>query len=66
VTLPGRAESATSVATGFVQGSPLAHALAERKADVPAVIKAVAKRIAAVGGERPFQVPLHALVITAR
>jgi SAM-dependent methyltransferase len=66
VTLPGRAESATSVATGFLQGSPLAHALAERKADVAATVAAVAKRIAAVGGERPFQVPLHALVITAR
>jgi hypothetical protein len=60
------AESATSVATGFLQGTPLAHVLAERKADVAAAVKAVAKRIAAVGGERPFQVQLQALVITAR
>ena len=65
VRLEGASPSAVDFATGFVQGSPLFHALVERGADIDLVARKLAEALAVVGGERPFKVPLAATVITA-
>jgi SAM-dependent methyltransferase len=61
----GEAASAQDVATGFVKGTPLFPALAERGADFDRVIREVAAVLARSGGERPFRTPLSALVLEA-
>ena len=60
-----QAPSAEDVAKGFVKGTPLFPALADRKADHDQIVREVAAVLARVGGERPFRVPLHALLLEA-
>lgn len=62
----GQSASAEDVALGFLTGSPLSFELAERDADAAAFGDELAKRLAALGGERPFRAELAATVITAR
>ncbi len=64
VSLESLAESAVDVATGIAKGSPLSFELTERGADPETVIEELARRLAAVGGERPFRAELAATVIT--
>jgi hypothetical protein len=61
----GTAPRAEDVATGFIKGSPLFPALAERGADHDQVIREVTKVLAAAGGERPFRTPLLGLLLEA-
>ena len=61
----GQAPSAEDVATGFIKGSPLFLALAERGADHDRVIREVTKVLAQAGGERPFRTPLSGLLLEA-
>ena len=57
--------SAEDVATGFIKGTPLFPALQERGADHDDVVREVAAALAKIGGERPFKVPLFALLLEA-
>ena len=57
--------SAEDVATGFIKGTPLFPALQERGADHDRVVREVAAVLAKVGGERPFRIPLFALLLEA-
>jgi len=61
----GRAESAASLATGFVRGNPLWNQLVERGVDAPAFEAAVTAALAARFGDRPCDSPLSAHVVTA-
>jgi SAM-dependent methyltransferase len=65
VRLEGLADSALDVATGIAKGSPLSYELAERGADPETVLEELARRLASVGGDRPFRAELAATVITA-
>lgn len=60
-----RSDSARELATGFVRGSPLAKELGARGVDPAPIVDAVAAGLARLGGERPFRVAMHALVVTA-
>jgi SAM-dependent methyltransferase len=64
VRLESLAESALDVAIGIAKGSPLSYELAERGADPETVAGELARRLAAVGGERPFTAELAATIIT--
>jgi SAM-dependent methyltransferase len=64
VRLESLAKSALDVALGIATGSPLSHQLAERGADPETVAGELARRLVAVGGERPFRAELAATVIT--
>jgi SAM-dependent methyltransferase len=59
------AASAEDVAFGFLTGTPLSHDLSERSADPDAFGDELTRRLAAVGGDRPFRAELAATVITA-
>jgi SAM-dependent methyltransferase len=59
------AASAEDVALGYLTGTPLAYELTERGADPDAFGAELARRLAAVGGDRPFRAELAATVITA-
>jgi SAM-dependent methyltransferase len=59
------APSAEDVALGYLTGTPLAHDLSERGADPEAFGAELARRLASVGGDRPFRAQLAATVITA-
>jgi ubiquinone/menaquinone biosynthesis C-methylase UbiE len=65
VLLEGLGPSAADFAAGFTLGSPLAHDLAGRDADVAAVTHALTGALIPVGGEQPFKPPLAATVIRA-
>jgi ubiquinone/menaquinone biosynthesis C-methylase UbiE len=65
VFLPGVGPSAADFAAGFTLGSPLAHELAARDADVDTVTRALTDALIPVGGEQPFKPPLAATVIRA-
>jgi SAM-dependent methyltransferase len=65
VRLESLAESAQDVALGIATGSPLSYQLAERGADPETVAAELARRLGAVGGERPFRAELAATIITA-
>jgi ubiquinone/menaquinone biosynthesis C-methylase UbiE len=65
VDLEGHAPSARHVAMGFARGTPLAAGLAERRADVEAVVEAIARALRDGDGPMPYAAPLAALVITA-
>ena len=65
VRLESLADSALDVALGVATGSPLSYQLAERGADPETVAGELARRLVAVGGERPFRAELAATVITA-
>lgn len=60
------AESAEEVALGFTTGTPLFFQLTERGSDLRAVGAELSRRLAALGGERPFEAELAATVITAK
>lgn len=63
--LPSEAPDAAAAATGFLQGTPLAADLADRKADLPAITAASAKALAARFGDRPCRATMGAWVVTA-
>jgi ubiquinone/menaquinone biosynthesis C-methylase UbiE len=65
VCVRSRGPSAADFATGFALGSPLTHELVERGADPEAVARELTRALIPVGGERPFEPPLAATVITA-
>lgn len=65
VRLESPADSALDVASGIAKGSPLSYELAERGADPETVVDELARRLASVGGDRPFRAELAATVITA-
>ena len=58
----GVAPSAEDVATGFIKGTPLFPALAERGADHDRVIR---EMVSVLGSERPFRTPLSGLLLEA-
>ncbi|HJQ97582.1 MAG TPA: methyltransferase domain-containing protein [Candidatus Polarisedimenticolaceae bacterium] len=58
----GTAPSSEHVATGFVKGTPLFPALAERGADHDRVIR---EMVLVLGSERPFRTPLSGLLLEA-
>ena len=61
----GEAESAASLATGFVRGNPLWNQLSERGVDAPAFEARVTAELARRFGDRPCKTPLSAHVLTA-
>ena len=65
VWLQGLGPSAADFAAGFTLGTPLAHELAERGADVDAVTRALTDAVIPVGGEQPFKATLAATLISA-
>jgi len=66
VDLAGPCESAAHIATGLVQGSPLAGAIQERGAALLAVITdAVAEALEREFGPGSFEAPMRALVVRA-
>ncbi len=65
VRLQGLGPSAADYAAGFAIGSPLAHDLTERGADVDAVTRALTEALVPVGGREPFSVAQAATVIRA-
>ncbi|QNP75518.1 class I SAM-dependent methyltransferase [Streptomyces roseirectus] len=64
ITLTGTAESAASVATGFLTGTPV-HAALEPRADAPAVRAAVTRRMTDALGTGPVTARMTATVYTA-
>ena len=65
VHVQGLGPSAADFAAGFTLGSPLAHELAERDANVDTVTHALTDALIPVGGEHPFKPGLAATVISA-
>ena len=65
VSVQGLGPSAHEFALGFVLGTPLAHELAARRADVDAVSRALTVALVPLGGEHPFKPALAATVISA-
>jgi len=66
VTLEARCESAKTLATGFILGSPLSTALQERGVAFEPVIETLAEAFAQLGGAAPFRSSMQAVVVTAR
>jgi ubiquinone/menaquinone biosynthesis C-methylase UbiE len=66
VVIDGVAESAASAATGLIRGTPMFLALTERGADIDAIERDLARRLADHGGAAPLTMRLDAKVITAR
>ena len=63
----GSSPSAADAATGLIDGNPIGEDIVRRRGHAVAEVKRLlAARIAARLGERPVQVPLRALVFTAR
>ena len=60
-----QAASAEDVAKGFIKGTPLFPALTERGADPDEIVREMTRVLAAIGGDRPFRVPLFALLLEA-
>jgi SAM-dependent methyltransferase len=65
VRVQGLGPSAAEFAAGFALGSPLAHELAKRDADIAAVIRALTDALVPHGGDQPFTPALAATVISA-
>lgn len=65
VNLEGAVPTAEDVAAGYARGTPLAHQLAERGADVDEVVRAVTAALERLSRERPFRVEHAAIVLTA-
>ena len=66
IELPQHAESAESLATGLVMGNPIAYEIVEQSdVTLEAARDAVAAALIEVGGERPFQSTMRALMVTA-
>jgi SAM-dependent methyltransferase len=66
VTLEARSPTALDLATGFVRGTPMSHAIQERGGDFARIVESVATAFGQLGGEAPFRFTMRALVITAR
>jgi len=67
VELMGKSASALTAAKGLVYGSPVIHQIHERGGVAPeAIMHAVAERLSQEGGAQPMQLPMRALVFTAR
>jgi hypothetical protein len=64
VRVQGLGPSAAAFAAGFALGSPLAHELVERNADLDAVIRALTDALVPHGGDQPFKPTLAATVIS--
>jgi SAM-dependent methyltransferase len=62
----GEAASARAFVDGILHGTPLAHEVEARGADLDAIAAAIAERVAARCGEAPCRVPLAATIVTAR
>jgi len=65
VRLEAASPSAAELADGFVHGSPLAHELVARGAELEAFAADLAREFAALGGGTPCRTQLSATVITA-
>jgi ubiquinone/menaquinone biosynthesis C-methylase UbiE len=65
VRVQGLGSSAADFAAGFTLGSPLAHELTDRGANIDAVRHALTEALIPVGGEHPFRPELAATVICA-
>jgi hypothetical protein len=63
----GSSATAADAATGLIDGNPIREDIARRRSDAVAEVKrALAERIATRLGDGPVQVPLRALVFSAR
>jgi len=63
----GSSPSTAEAAIGLIEGSPIAAAIVERRADALEEVKqAVAAAVAAELGDPPVRIPLHAVVFSAR
>ncbi len=66
VTFASEVPSAEGVAIGWARGTPLSGQLADRDADVDAVIAAITEALIPLGGERPYRDEHTATVLTGR
>ena len=66
IPLEARSESAESFAIGCVNGTPISIDIQERGLSRDSIIKAVAKGLGEIGGDRPFRSSMQAIVVTAR
>ncbi len=66
VDVASRAATAAGFARGLVAGNPVAGAIADRGADLEAIVRAVAARLTEAFGTDPLTVPLRAHVVTGR
>lgn len=66
VRLSSSTPTARDFATGQMRGTPRGQLITQRGGDVEAVIDAIAKDLARLGGERPFRLAPQALVVEAR
>jgi SAM-dependent methyltransferase len=62
----GEAASARAFVEGILRGTPLAHDVEARGADLDGLAAALAARVAARCGDAPCRVPLAATIVTAR
>jgi SAM-dependent methyltransferase len=66
VTFEVRSQSAESLATGYVRGTPVSAEIQERGGSPDTVVAAAAEALARLGGYRPFRCPMQAFVATGR
>lgn len=66
VTLEVRSQSAESLATGYVKGTPVSAQIQERGESLDTVVAAAAEALGRLGGYRPFRCPMQAFVATGR
>jgi SAM-dependent methyltransferase len=66
VTLEVRCQSAESLATGYVKGTPVGAEIRERGGSLDTVVAAAAEALERLGGDRPFRCPMQAIVATGR
>jgi hypothetical protein len=66
VRIPCSMPAARDFATGQMRGTPRGQLIAQKGGDVDAVIDAVAKGLARLGGDKPFRYAPQALVVEAR
>jgi SAM-dependent methyltransferase len=64
--IPIRCESALRYATGVIKGTPRALLIRERGRSVDEVVERAAQALARAGGDAPFALTAHILVIEAR
>jgi SAM-dependent methyltransferase len=66
VDLVGESANAERAAEGLIRGTPVSQEIADLDGSAfPAVIRAVAERLRAAGGDAPMQLPMRARVFTA-
>ncbi|MBI3847589.1 MAG: methyltransferase domain-containing protein [Planctomycetes bacterium] len=66
VTLELRADSASSFATGLVEGNPISNSIRDAGLAFEAIVEAVTAALVREGGDAPFRSTMNALVVTAR